>query len=132
MIHIELKPFQWIHPRGTFSSRCDIEIFMMGDRTLVVATEREEDPRSGISISNGADTLATIILQKYRLDPDSITWIEHYPEKRMGSVYRLGETYDLVRFRFKGNRFVSPKWDRIDGIGAEAFLNAVRSNRGIL
>lgn len=132
MLHIEIKPFRWIHPQGTFSSRCDLDIFMMGDRAVVVATEREEDPASGISVSNGADTIATIVMQKYDLDPDAITWIEHYPEKRMGSIYRMGETYDLVRFRFKGNRFVSPSWDRIDSIGAEAFIKAFREDLGIL
>ena len=132
MIHLEFKPFNWIHPRGTFSSRCDLEIFMWGDRTVVVATEREDDPGSGLSISNGADTLATIVMQKYRLDPDTMTWIEHYPEKKMGPIYRMGETYDLVRFRFKGNRFVSPTWVRIDKNGAEAFISAIRTNPGVL
>ena len=132
MLHIELKPFTWIHPNGTFSSRCDLDIFMIGDRVVVVATEREEDPDSGMSISNGADTIATIVMQKYGLNPEAITWIEHYPEKKMGPIYRMGETYDLVRFRFKGNRFVSPSWDRIDRNGAEAFIRVFRDNRGIL
>ncbi|GBC62406.1 hypothetical protein DENIS_3378 [Desulfonema ishimotonii] len=131
--HIEHKPFQWIHTSGAFSSRCDLDVYMIRERTAIaVATERENDAASGMSISNGADILATIVMQKYRLGPNGVIWIEHYPEKRMGknSIYKMDEIYQRVRFGLKGNRFISPQWEKLDNEGTRAFINALRADRG--
>ena len=130
MMHIEHKPFQWIHSTGSFVSRCDLDIFLFEDQALVVATEREEDAGSGMSISNGAAILSTIIMQKYRLGPRGIFWIEHYPEKQMGRrrIYRMGEIYHRVTFDFKGNRLVAPKWESLDNEGTRAFIDALKES----
>ena len=129
MEHIELKPFTWIHPRGSFSSRCDLDIYMLDKRAVVIATEREDDPGSGISVANGADIIATIVLQKFGLNPDAITWIEHYPEKRLSpdKPYKLDETYNLVKFNYDGSRLFAPKWERIDKEGIEALIFALKA-----
>lgn len=128
MIHIEHKPFQWIHTAGSFASRCDLDIFLFEKSALVVATEREDDAASGMSISSGAPILATIILQKYRLDPDNVFWIEHYPEKWVDGrrIYRVAEIYHRVTFTFRGNRFVTPKWEALDIDGTRAFIDALK------
>ena len=130
MTHIEHKPFQWIHSTGSFVNRCDIDIFLFDTRALVVATEREEDGGSGMSISNGAAIIATIIMQKYRLGPNDIFWIEHYPEKQLGGqrVYRMAEVYHRVTFEFRGNRLMTPKWESLDNEGARVFIDALKNS----
>ena len=127
-MHIEHKPFQWIHAAGSFVSRCDLDIFLFDNQALVIATEREDDTGSGMSISSGAAILATIIMQKYRLEPGDIFWIEHYPEKRVGTqrIYRVGEIYHRVTFSFRGNRFMTPKWESLDNDGTRAFIGALK------
>lgn len=129
MEHIELKPFVWIHPGGGFSSRCDLDVFLLGSKALVIATEREDDPDAGISVANGADILATIVIQKFGLDPRRVTWIEHYPERRMGArdIYRIGKTYQRVTFQFEGTRLTAPRWEVVDGEGIEAFITALKA-----
>jgi hypothetical protein len=129
MKHIEFKPFVWIHPGGKFPSRCDLDVFLLGTRALVVATERELDPAVGISVASGADILATIVVQKFALDPAGLTWIEHYPERVMGlrKVYRLGESYQRVTFRSDGTRLTAPRWEAVDREGTEALITALKA-----
>jgi hypothetical protein len=127
--HIEFKPFVWIHPGGGFPSRCDLDVFLLGSRALVIATERELDPQGGISVASGADILATIIIQKFALDPAGLTWIEHYPERVMGlgKVYRLGESYQRVTFLSDGTRLTAPRWEAADREGTEALITALKA-----
>ncbi|WP_373501701.1 hypothetical protein [Desulfococcus sp.] len=129
--HIEHKPFQWIHATGSFVNRCDLDIFLFETRALVVATEREEDRGSGMSITNGAAILATIVMQKYRLHPKALFWIEHYPEKELGGkkIYRMAEVYQRVTFTYQGNRLVVPQWESLDKDGAQAFIDALKIPR---
>ncbi|HSM73116.1 MAG TPA: hypothetical protein VK852_00675 [Desulfobacterales bacterium] len=129
MEHIELKPFVWIHPGGGFASRCDLDLFLFGPKALVIATEREGDPEAGISVASGAEILATIVVQKFALDPAALTWIEHYPERAMGRprVYRLGESYQRVTFRSDGLRLTTPCWEAVDREGTAALITALKA-----
>jgi hypothetical protein len=130
MEHIEIKPFVWIHPGGVLPSRCDLDVFLFGAKALVIATEREHDTDSGITVANGADILATIVIQKFGLDPAGVTWIEHYPERPMGSrrIYRLGKTYQRVTFQFDGSRLTAPRWEAVDAEGIEALITALKAD----
>ena len=129
MEHIEFKPFVWIHPGGEFASRCDLDVFLLGAKALVIVTERERDPEAGISVASGADILATIVVQKFALDPAGLTWIEHYPERAMGrhQVYRLGESYQRVIFRSDGLRLTAPRWEAVDREGTAALIIALKA-----
>jgi hypothetical protein len=130
MTHIEHKPFQWIHATGSFINRCDIDIFLHDKQALIVATEREEDAASGMSVSSGAAIIATILMQKYRLEPENIHWIEHFPEKLLDSrdVYRMGEVYHRVVFEFQGNRLLAPRWKPLDAEGTRVFIDALKNS----
>ncbi|MCG6906318.1 MAG: hypothetical protein LJE63_06800 [Desulfobacteraceae bacterium] len=129
MEHIEFKPFVWIHPGGGFASRCDLDVFVLGPKALVIATEREGDPQAGIGVASGAEILATILVQKFALDPTALTWIEHYPERAMGRgrVYRLGESYQRVTFRSDGGRLTAPRWEAMDREGTAALITALKA-----
>lgn len=127
--HIQHRPFQWIHTAGSPVHCCNLDLFLFGVSALVVVTEREEERNSGMSITNGAAILATILLQKYRLDPGRVYWIEHHPEKTLGErgIYRMAEVYHRVTFIFQGNRFVNPRWESLDKEGARAFIDALKT-----
>lgn len=129
MTHIEHKPFQWIHTAGSSVNRCDLDIFLFETRALVVASERE-DRGPGMSISNGAAILATIVMQKYRLHPKDVFWIEHFPEKQMGGqrIYRMAEVYQRVTFTYQRGRFVTPTWESLDNEGTRAFIEAIKTS----
>ena len=132
--HIQHRPFQWMHAAGSPPHRCDLDLFLFGTRALVVAGEREEQGGSGMSITNGAAILATIVLQKYRLDPKHLSWIEHHPERSLGGsrIYRMAEVYHQVTFAYQGNRFVNPRWESLDREGARAFIEALKTPVSVL
>lgn len=132
--HIQHRPFQWIHTLGASVNRCDLDLFLFEAGALAVAAEREEAGGSGMGITNGAAILATIVLQKYRLDPKHLFWIEHHPEKAIGGsrIYRMSEVYHRVTFAFQGNRFVSPRWESLDKEGVRSFIDALKMPVAVL
>ena len=131
MNHVAHKPFTWIHPQGSRTSRCDLELYFLDDRVIAVASEREDDSLSGLSVTQGAPILAAIVVQKYGVHPDDLTWIEHYPEKKLGfgSIYQLGETYDRVFFQLESSQLSVTRWERLNTLGTRAFLSALAAQR---
>jgi hypothetical protein len=92
-----------------FESRCKLRIFDTGDRTVVIATELEDNP--GTTITNYADQLATQIIMEFNIKPDSLIWIEHYPARpEIGEQ----ETFDLISFKWNGTRYIKPEWYHIE------------------
>jgi hypothetical protein len=47
--------------------------------------------------------------KEYRLKPEDVIWIEHYPEAKD----RRKESFNLVRFAVVGDTFRTPVWTRI-------------------
>jgi hypothetical protein len=75
---------------------CDLEIVERSDgRTLVITTEREDNP--GTSITNVAEHLASYVCDCFGIEPEKLIWIEHYgyPDPLHPKRPR---TYDLVTF----------------------------------
>jgi len=67
---------------------------------VVVVTELPVNP--GMSVTNAISWLLPRIAKQYGLDPEAVTWVEHYP-KREG--WMGDETFDLVDIhREKGVR----------------------------
>ena len=66
---------------GTWESKCGLIIKQPHPaQTIVVVSDLGED--SGTSITNCAAALATLIVRDFKLNPATITWIEHYPSHR--------------------------------------------------
>jgi hypothetical protein len=86
--------------------RCDLHVYRDGEATVVVACEREDNPRT--SITNTYEDLATGVWQKFGLRVDQVTWIEHYGVQEGG--VRIDETFDWVTLERQGDRLVSPVW----------------------
>ena len=63
-------------------SCCDIEVHRRSDgKHVFIATKVPEN--RGTSITNYAEHLATAMRKEYRLKPEDVIWIEHYPEAKM-------------------------------------------------
>jgi hypothetical protein len=90
--------FQWKGHSGLRGapSICQLRIYKQEDQTIVIASDK-----SGVSVTNAAENLIKLVLDKFSLDPASVIWIEHY-------VYRDG--FDITTFQCQDNVFSKPKW----------------------
>ncbi len=129
IFHIELKPMRWRLPRSNLESRCDIDLFYVDDRSVVMVSQREGDPASGINISSGAEMIAAVIVHNYRLPLDTLSWVEHYPERRHGKLgeYMTPATYDMVCFRLENGGLRVMSRQRLDPEGMRACLEALHT-----
>lgn len=89
--------------------------------TVVLATEAEDN--AGTSITNAAETLATRVCRDFRLDPDTILWVEHYRDRAfIGGRPQFKERYDLVSFdRAPDGSFRHPEWRSLTKPVVEGF-----------
>lgn len=72
-------------------ARCGLEIIELSDgRTVVIATELSDNP--GVSVTNFAEELATIVCRMFLIDPRKMIWIEHYPADPCSACAGSGET----------------------------------------
>lgn len=119
--HIELKPLTWIHPQLSLISRCALDIYMRGNNAVVIATDREDNHDVGMSITDGAQMIAAMIMHKYGFTPEALTWIErHIRQEQDANIFE--ESYNLVKFEFDGTGFQSLSRDRIDKKPVEAMI----------
>ena len=92
-------------------SVCRLRIYRNDDKNsvLVVASELHDNP--GTSITNMAESLATMVCRQYHISPHKLIWVEHYPRQRWGNqtFYRLYFDFDWSRVRF-----TNPRWKRLD------------------
>lgn len=96
---------------GNCESKCKIEVHS----NIVIATELDDN--TGTSITNYAETLATMICKQFSILPEELIWIEHYPK----DSYSL-ETYSLVKFDIDKNRFSNPKWSYLSNTELEGLI----------
>ena len=92
-------------------SKCDLEIIRGETTTLVICSELPDNP--GTSVTNAAELIATQLCHEDpTIDPEGLTWIEHYPERSAGRGEKpLPESWDRVTFtRRHGRTFHSPAW----------------------
>ena len=58
-------------------ARCGLELIELPDRrTVVITTELSDNP--GVSVTNFAEELATLVCNMFCIDPMTLVWIEHY------------------------------------------------------
>lgn len=102
------------HYKGFFGcdSQCDIELHRHKDFDVIVATEISSN--EGTSITNMAEQLATLVCKAFDIVPARLVWIEHYPERPIGTRESFKESFDLVNFTRNGDQFLSPRWSPLD------------------
>ena len=90
--------FQWKGHSGSrgVPSSCQLRIYKQENQTIVIASNV-----SGVSVTNAAENIIKLVLDKFNLDPATVVWIEH-------SDYRDG--FDITTCQYKDNIFSKPKW----------------------
>jgi hypothetical protein len=108
---VDDDPFEFRAPNGV-PSKCRIRIYKQlpcpfnRHDVIVIATQYPEGADAGMSITNAAETIATLVMHRYQIEPMSLIWIEHYPER--GHRGEIKENVDRVTFSvgFAGNHQV--------------------------
>ena len=102
-------------------SYCWLRIYTAPGQSVVLATEMPDNP--GTSITNASERLAMEVTRSFGLTFDTLTWVEHYPE-RQGSHGgpRLPASFDQVSFTPTAQGLRSPEWQRLSKIQVEAML----------
>jgi hypothetical protein len=86
-------------------ARCGLEIIELPDgRTVVIATEFSDNP--GVSVTNFAEELATLVCKMFNIDPTILVWIEHYHADPCQvcngrGTRREAASYDRVTFKMR-------------------------------
>ena len=102
-------------------SYCWLRIYTAPDRTVVIATEVDDNP--GTSMTNMAAHLATEVTPTFGLPLDALVWIEHYPARRViGGHPRLPASFDLVTFTWTPLGLRAPQWRRVSKEQVEALM----------
>lgn len=104
-------------PHRGSEAHCDVRIVRRpGRRVVVIVTERLDNP--GMSVTNAAERIATLIAQQHGLDPARTAWIEHYPDRHppgMEGDRMFDESFDQITFDWDAHlRAANPRWRRID------------------
>lgn len=101
---------------GKWDSCCRIRIFHPHpEQQVAIASDLGQD--TATSITNCADSLATLIVRDFTLDPILLLWIEHYPYLRQEDP--LAE-FSRVQFDWNGRVASYSRWAHISLQEAEA------------
>ena len=88
---------------GIHESRCMFEVYEHDEGSTVLVTDIDE----GTSVTNSAMLLATQLVERFGLDPATLTFIECYRANRYpGAV----ESFDIVSFDWTGRVANRPRW----------------------
>lgn len=76
---------EWTPASRRIDAKCRVQIFEAneGPRNLIILTELPDNP--GMSVTNGLEIIATIVLMKEGLMAHSCQWIEHYIRPNMAN-----------------------------------------------
>lgn len=114
--------FAWEGFGGRFNlaaGKCRLRIYDLskGPKTktahlrpiIVIATDI---PENRISVRSVASHIATVVTQKFSIDPQRMLFIEYYPEVVYGknNENRIPEHYDAVEFTWHGDKAMHSKW----------------------
>lgn len=114
--------FEWEGFGGRFklaAGKCMLKIYDLskGPKTgtahlrpiIVIATDI---PNSRISVRSVTSHIATVVTQKFSIDPQRMLFIEYYSEVVYGkdNENRIPEHYDAVDFEWHGDKAMHPKW----------------------
>jgi len=102
-------------------SMCGLKIVKKSNKTIVIATELY-DNNPGTSVADWNTKLAKELCAKFEIDPKSIVFIEHTPDKETKLKFNL-ESFFQVKFDFENNQFVNPNWKQITKEEVDKLIN---------
>ncbi len=65
---------------GGCASHCRLRVFKHGGGVVVVMTETGDN--TGTSVTNAIEDVATLVCERFSLNPQQAVFIEHYPDSR--------------------------------------------------
>lgn len=86
---------------GNWHSHCRVRIFHAHPESVVVVVS-DQGNDTGTSITNCAGQLATLVVKEFHLNPELLTWIEHYPSSDV--------EFSRVEFDWSGMAASNPRW----------------------
>ena len=101
------------------SGKCKLRIYdqsknKTGDSVplhpIVVITTDIED--GGMSIRSCSGHIATLVTQRFGIDPKRMLWVEYYAASAYGidNVHKIPERFDMVEFTWHDGKAIEPKW----------------------
>ncbi len=69
-------------------------------------------PGTEMSVRSCAGHIATMVTKDFNINHQRMMWIEYYPALEYGKkiIRTVAERYDLVEFKWKGDKALEPKW----------------------
>lgn len=125
-------------PYNAAEGVCGVSIFQSRpDMAVVVLTEVQGNP--GMSVTNAVEYIATKAKRAFlpNVAQDQVIWVERYEKAANeevrevrdekagafmeGRQVQIGETFDLVTFKFEEDGYASPSWRPIGNRDANSF-----------
>lgn len=117
------------------SGKCKLRIYDQSkDKTgdsvqlrpiVVISKDIGED---GMSIRSCSGHIATLVTQRFRIDPRRMLWVEYYSasEYGIGNVHKIPERFDVVEFTWHEGKAIEPKWRPLNPSMKDALQQMVK------
>jgi hypothetical protein len=81
---------------------------------LVVVSDLPEDQKQlrKVTVRSCASHIATMVTQKFRIDPHRMTYVEYYPPSAYGDrrQHKIEAKFEAVDFTWFENKALHPRW----------------------
>lgn len=101
---------------------CRLRIYNRRGNHLVVLTEVANNP--GQSITAASEVIATGLVKRYRLNPATTRWIEHWPADTRDKQSEA--SYAAVKYTWQEGVASSPRWQGLSFERAEEMMETRR------
>lgn len=101
------------------SGRCRLRIYDLGknrenNSTLLrpVIAVISDIPGGKMTVRSCSSHIATLVVEKFNIDPHRMFWVEYYPEKKygIGNEKVIPERHEAVEFSWLNGKAIKPKW----------------------
>lgn len=68
--------------------------------------------KESMSIRSCSGHIATLVTQRFGIDPRRMLWVEYYAasEYGIGKVHKIPERFDIVEFKWHDGKAIEPRW----------------------
>lgn len=114
----------WVFDRGREESRRLAHL----RRYVVVAAD---SPDSRLSVKSCVSHIATVVSQRFQMEPQRMLFVEYYPEKTYGvdNAKVIPERFDKVEFTWFEDKAMHPKWLPLEAHQLETVHELMQSAR---
>lgn len=101
------------------SGKCKLRIYdesrdQSGDSVLLrpIVVISKDIGKESISIRSCSGHIATLVTQRFGIDPRRMLWVEYYAasEYGIGKVHKIPERFDIVEFTWHDGKAIEPRW----------------------